>query len=154
MLGQDGSPIKTRSLARDFKRLCQLAGLADVQVCLSMFRHRFITTQIAYEIGKELKRDIAQKDLWLEAVQRRILAKIAKLTGHLDPMSLIHYFDEGFAIAIANSSEKSPNQSNALMKQLETRIHTLSQNPELYNNPNLAKDVAELEQILLKLKNN
>jgi len=154
MLGQDGSPIKTRSLARDFKRLCQLAGLADVQVCLSMFRHRFITTQIAYEIGKELKRDIAQKDLWIEAVQRRILAKIAKLTGHLDPMSLIHYFDEGFAIAIANSTEKSPNQSKALMKQLETRIHTLSQNPELYNNPNLAKDVAELEKILLKLKTN
>ncbi|RMW09887.1 hypothetical protein ALP03_00043 [Pseudomonas amygdali pv. tabaci] len=152
MLSHDGKHIETRSLARDFKRLCVLSGLADVQVCLSMFRHRFITTQIAYEISVELRRDLAQKDLWQEAVQRRILVKVAKLTGHRDPMSLIHYFDEGFAIAIAKATAKSPNQKNTLMQQLESTVHTLSQNPELYTNPNLAKTVAELEQILLKLK--
>ncbi|MFP0194995.1 hypothetical protein ACKJSM_07435 [Pseudomonas sp. PHC1] len=152
MLAQDGKAIATRSLARDFRRLCELSGLTDVQVCLSMFRHRFITTQIAYEIAKELKRDIAQKDLWMEAVQRRILAKVAKLTGHRDPMSLKNYFDEGFAIAIASLSSPSPKQKEALIQQLETRIHELSMHSTIYSDPQLAKGISELEQILSKLK--
>jgi hypothetical protein len=152
MLAQDGKAIETRSLARDFRRLCELSGLIDVQACLSMFRHRFITTQIAYEIAKELKRDIAQKDLWMEAVQRRILAKVAKLTGHRDPMSLKNYFDEGFAIAVARSSAPSPNQTKALIQQLENRIQALSNHSTIYSDPNLANGISELEQILLKLK--
>ncbi|QKV63356.1 hypothetical protein HUW52_10855 [Pseudomonas sp. 43A] len=152
MLAQNGKAIETRSLARDFRRLCELSGLTDVQVCLSMFRHRFITTQIAYEIAKELKRDIAQKDLWMEAVQKRILAKVAKLTGHRDPMSLKNYFDEGFAIAIASSSSPSPKQKEALIQQLETRIHELSMHSTIYSDPKLAKGISELEQILSKLK--
>ncbi|MBV4467376.1 hypothetical protein KVG95_29090 [Pseudomonas sp. SWRI79] len=152
MLAQNGKAIETRSLARDFRRLCELSGLTDVQVCLSMFRHRFITTQIAYEIAKELKRDIAQKDLWMEAVQRRILAKVAKLTGHRDPMSLKNYFDEGFAIAIASLSSPSPKQKKTLIQQLETRIHELSRHSAIYSDPHLAKGISELEQILSKLK--
>ncbi|MCH5536883.1 MULTISPECIES: hypothetical protein [Pseudomonas syringae group] len=153
LLAQDGTPIETRSLARDFKRLCDLSGLADVQVCLSMFRHRFITTQIAYEIARELQRDLPQKDLWQEAVQRRILAKVAKLTGHLDPMSLKHYFDEAFAIAIASSATKSSQKTKALILQLQTTILELSQNPAVYSDPNIAKGVCELELIISQLKN-
>ncbi|MCF5227863.1 hypothetical protein ALP91_200138 [Pseudomonas savastanoi pv. glycinea] len=118
-----------------------------------MFRHRFITTQIAYEIARELQRDLPQKDLWQEAVQRRILAKVAKLTGHLDPMSLKHYFDEAFAIAIASSATKSSQKTKALILQLQTTILELSQNPAVYSDPNIAKGIYELELTISKLKN-
>jgi hypothetical protein len=117
-----------------------------------MFRHRFITTQIAYEIKKELKRDIAQKDLWQEAVQRRILAKVAKLTGHTKPMSLRPYFDEAFALAIANSFSRTPQQTEALIAALESSINRLSEHSAFHLEPNFVKEITLMEKILLELK--
>lgn len=152
LLGQNGESIETRSLARDFKRLCDTAGLANVQVCLSMFRHRFITTQIAYEIMQELKRDLAHKDLWLEAVQRRILAKVAKLTGHLRPMSLKHYFNEAYAQVLAKSVNKTRSKKSAQISSLGTSIDKLSRNPAIQDNPELARELAIMEKNYLELK--
>lgn len=152
LLSHYGTPITTRSLARDFKRICNLSGLLQMQACLSMFRHRFITTHIAYEIKKELKRDLAQKDLWQEAVQRRILAKVAKLTGHTNPMSLHPYFDEAFAIAITNSLARSPQQTEALIASLESSISRLSGHPAFLLEPNLVREIALMEKTLLELK--
>jgi hypothetical protein len=153
MLSHNGASMETRSLARDFRRLCKLSGLINVQVCLSMFRHRFITTQIAYEIRRELQDNLAQKDLWLEAVQRRILAKVAKLTGHRNPMSLKHYFDEGFALVIAQATENKPTQTKQLIAKLEEQIVEISQNSAVHSDPHLVKAVSELEKILIQLKN-
>lgn len=152
LLGHDGLPIATRSLARDFKRICNLSGLTKVQVCLSMFRHRFITTQIAYEIRKELKRDVAQKDLWQEAVQRKILSRVSKLTGHTIPMSLQSYFDEAFALAIANSFERTPHQTQVIIESLERSIKKLSEHSSVHLEPNLVKEIAHMEKILIELK--
>ncbi len=152
LLSQSGTSVETRSIARDFRRLCELAGLESVQVCLSMFRHRFITTQIAYEINKELKRDIAQKDLWLEAVQRKILSRVAKLTGHLDPMSLKHYFSEAFAIAVTKFSKPGQNEVEALITKLETDLYDIINNSDLTQNLDLARTIASLEKAVGQLK--
>lgn len=67
-------------------------------------------------------------------------------------MSLKHYFNEGLAIAITNAAVKSPIQIKTAIQQVEDRIHALSQDPDLLDNPGLAKAVAELEHILLTLK--
>ncbi|WP_139832798.1 tyrosine-type recombinase/integrase [Pseudomonas sp. B5(2017)] len=152
LLSQDGTPVMTRSLARDFKRLCDLSGLKDTQVCLSMFRHRFITTQIAYEIKKELRRDIAQKDLWQEAVQRKILSRVAKLTGHTDPMSLKHYFNEAFAIVLTNTHEITISETEALIIRLEHQIDELSKSSAIHHNTFLAEKIAVLETTVKQLK--
>lgn len=152
LLGQNGESIETRSLARDFRRVCEQAGLRNVQVCLSMFRHRFITTQIAYEIRLELGRAVAQKDLWHEAVQRRILAKVAKLTGHRDPMSLKHYFDEAYAQAISRSQDRTPTQKSELIAKMEGSIERVSRHPEINDNPELLREVAMMEKYLRDLK--
>ncbi|ANH99217.1 hypothetical protein A8L59_17975 [Pseudomonas koreensis] len=152
LLGQNGAPIETRSLARDFRRICEHAGLRNVQVCLSMFRHRFITTQIAYEIRLELGRALAQKDLWLEAVQRRILGKVAKLTGHRDPMSLKHYFNEAYAQAVSRSQDTTPTQKSKLVAKMEGSIERLSRHPEINHNPELLREIAMMEKHLRDLK--
>lgn len=152
LLSQNGAPIETRSLARDFKRICKLSGLSNVKVCLSMFRHRFITTQIAYEIKKELKRDIAQKDLWQEAVQRKILSRVAILTGHKDPMSLQTYFNDSFATAIANSISRFPRDTDAALKSLETSLTELEKLAAVHLDPNLARQIAQIEKCLIELK--
>lgn len=152
LLGHNGDAVETRSLARDFKRLCISAGLKNVQVCLSMFRHRFITTQIAYEIKLELKRDLAHKDLWLEAVQRRILTKVAKLTGHTDPMSLKTYFDEAYALVVTNSLNKTPSQKATTISLIAADIDELSRDSNIQNNPTLARKIALMEKRILELK--
>lgn len=152
LLSQNGTSVETRSIARDFRRLCELSGLGDVQVCLSMFRHRFITTQIAYEIKKELKRDIAQKDLWQEAVQRRILSRAAKLTGHADPMSLKVYFNEAYAIALTKSNTPTSNEVESLVTRLESDLHDITSAPELSQNIDLARKIASIEKAVGQLK--
>ncbi len=153
LLSQSGTAIQTRSIARDFKRLCELSGLGDVQVCLSMFRHRFITTRIAYEIKNELRRDIAQKDLWLEAVQRKILSRVIKLTGHLDPMSLKHYFDEAFAITLTLDTNQTPNKIKSLLRTLENDVAEITKTFDLTQNPDLARKIASMEKTINQLKN-
>jgi hypothetical protein len=117
-----------------------------------MFRHRFITTQIAYEIRLELGRALPQKDLWQEAVQRRILGKVAKLTGHRDPMSLKHYFNEAYAQAVSRSQDTTSTQKSELVAKMEGSIERLSRHPEINHNPELLREIAMMEKHLRDLK--
>lgn len=152
LLGLTGNLIETRSIARDFRRICELSGLINVQACLSMFRHRFITTQIAYEICRELKRDISQKDLWQEAVQRSILSKVAKLTGHKKPMSLKSYYNDAYANAISQTFNKSPDQSLSLIVALQCSINKLSKLPTAFSDINIVREISQMEKTLSELK--
>ncbi|MGM3216461.1 hypothetical protein ACSQ5K_14710 [Pseudomonas sp. PhalM4] len=46
LLSEDGGNLLVGSLTRDFSRIVERAGLSEVRACLSMYRHRFITSEI------------------------------------------------------------------------------------------------------------
>ena len=88
--GNYGNPISRHGMAKDFERLCALAGHKDHQACQSMFRHRFIT----YELLSLMKRwEQSKGPLMVERDYRSILERVRAKTGHQNVDSLFHYVD-------------------------------------------------------------
>ncbi|MDR6929547.1 hypothetical protein [Pseudomonas sp. BE134] len=96
MIGEKGKPIKTASLLADFRRLAHSAGLSEVKICASMYRHRFITRQIMFAMEKYRANKVSVRDLWSPIYQIKICEDIIKLTGHASVNSLTPYYDETY----------------------------------------------------------
>jgi integrase len=96
-LGDNGSAIKKSSLEKDFSRLAKLSGFVDTQVCISMFRHRFITFEVIVHFKEFLECSGKTRQIMTDADYRSILRRIASKTGHGSEESLWHYIDLAWA---------------------------------------------------------
>ena len=129
-LGISGSPMSERSMSSEFSRISHIAGLSTSQCCMSMFRHRFITKQVAIHLGAYLGEGERAKGLMTDGDYRTILKKVATITGHGNENSLMHYIDLAWdelgvnkpidkAIAIDASIERAVGQVTLLTGALE-----------------------------------
>ncbi|WP_331351880.1 tyrosine-type recombinase/integrase [Cellvibrio sp. UBA7671] len=84
-----GTAISKSGLEKDFSKLCERAGLQNVQSCFSMFRHRFITDLVILYL-KEWR---AQQGQMAKQDYRMLLEKVREKTGHKSVESLWHYID-------------------------------------------------------------
>lgn len=136
-LGINGSPMSERSLVSEFARISSFAGLHEYQSCMSMFRHRFITKQIAIHLGIFLGQGSKTKAMMTDADYRTILKKVATVTGHGNETSLLHYLDLAWdelgtgnqieaAIAIDASIERASTQIISLIGAMN---HTAGRTP-------------------------
>lgn len=89
----EGVPIKKSSLEKDFERLVTLAGYKDVEACLSMFRHRFITHEVIAHLTEFIKNSGKSRQMMTDTDYESILKRIAAKTGHGSVKSLWHYID-------------------------------------------------------------
>jgi site-specific recombinase XerD len=92
-LTMNGEPIKKSSLEKDFERLAADAGYKDVQVCLSMFRHRFITYEVTAHLKEFIKNSGKSRQMMTSVDYESILKRVATKTGHGSVDSLWHYID-------------------------------------------------------------
>jgi hypothetical protein len=93
LLGVDGEAIRKTSLEKDFDRLVKACGHTDVQACLSMFRHRFITYEVMVHLKEFMGSAGKSRQLMTDSDYRSILKRITAKTGHGSPESLWHYID-------------------------------------------------------------
>ena len=89
----DGEPIKKSSLEKDFERLTEDAGYKDVQACLSMFRHRFITYEVTAHLKEFIENSGKSRQMMTDTDYQSILKRISAKTGHGSVQSLWHYID-------------------------------------------------------------
>lgn len=92
-IGISGSPMTVRSMTSEFSRITIEAGLSDYQSCMSMFRHRFITKQVALHLGIYMSDNNKAKEMMTDGDYRTILRKVATVTGHGNEYSLLRYLD-------------------------------------------------------------
>lgn len=119
LLGIRGRAISEETITKEVTTLARLAGISE-KTCPHMFRHRFITIQVAYRlkeyVGQALPMDVAHT----------ILTKVAELTGHRDPMSLWHYIDLGFdELKVWDTAERVLRlraRAEGTLRQLETLL--------------------------------
>lgn len=88
-----GKPIRKTSLEKDFERLAAKAGYKDVQACLSMFRHRFITYEVTVHLKEFVEKSGKSRQMMTEVDYEAILKRISAKTGHGSVRSLWHYVD-------------------------------------------------------------
>jgi integrase len=88
-----GSPMTKEALTQGFRRLRLQAGITE-RTCISMFRHRAITTLVAIHLKEFVS---SRSDDVIHAMNdsdySTILAKVASITGHKNPESLRPYID-------------------------------------------------------------
>lgn len=89
----DGVPLKKASLEKDFERLADEAGYKDVQACLSMFRHRFITYEVTAHLKEFIDKSGKSRQMMTDIDYESILKRVAVKTGHGSVQSLWHYID-------------------------------------------------------------
>lgn len=89
----EGEPIKKTSLEKDFERLAAQAGYKDVQACLSMFRHRFITYEVTVHLKEFIDKSDKSRQMMTDIDYESILKRVSAKTGHGAVMSLWHYID-------------------------------------------------------------
>lgn len=92
-LGINGAPMTERLMVSEFNRISKVAGLGEYQSCMSMFRHRFITKQVAIHLSLYLNDNNKTKEMMTDGDYRTILKKVCVSTGHGDETSLLHYID-------------------------------------------------------------
>lgn len=166
-LSINGKPASERVMESEFQRLSKVAGLADYQCCMSMFRHRFITKQVAIHLEFYLQAEGKTREFMTDSDYRTILKKVAVITGHGSELSLLHYIDLawdelGFGnqidkfIALDSTIESATTQlisilgslqqqnirkpSKLLRTTIEEILHLkneLSQTPKINTDPNL-----------------
>ncbi len=92
-LGVSGRPIKKTSLERDFARIVDRADFGDEQVCLSMFRHRFITIDVIIHLKEFMQASGKGRQGMTILDCESVLKRVSVKTGHGSPDSLWHYID-------------------------------------------------------------
>lgn len=92
-LTMNGESIKKSSLEKDFERLAEEAGYKDVQVCLSMFRHRFITYEVTAHLKEFIEKSGKSRQMMTDIDYESILKRVATKTGHGSVQSLWYYID-------------------------------------------------------------
>lgn len=85
------------TLTKEFYRLKTNAGLHDQRICMSMFRHRFITREVLTALKEFMAKHNLSRDLMTEGATFSILKRISTKTGHSDPMSLMPYVSIAWA---------------------------------------------------------
>lgn len=90
----EGKPYGVESMTREFSRIAEMAGQSDVQACMSMFRHRFITTMVIIHLKAFMAENKGKLRANLNLSDyRSILKRVATFTGHASEDSLMHYID-------------------------------------------------------------
>lgn len=129
-LSINGEPTSERVMESEFNRISKMAGLGDYQCCMSMFRHRFITKQVAIHLQIYAQAENKAREMMTNSDYRTILKKVATITGHGSELSLLHYIDLAWdelgvgaqldqAVAIDASIESTITQVISMIGTLE-----------------------------------
>ena len=86
----NGEKLYETYISKLISNLKKAANINE-KICAHMFRHRFITIQVATRL-----KDFRKGDLPID-VANSILTKVSSLSGHSNPESLRHYIDLAFA---------------------------------------------------------
>ncbi|EPA99387.1 hypothetical protein PG5_01940 [Pseudomonas sp. G5(2012)] len=156
LLTKEGGPLTSRSLSKDFSRLVKRAGLNQDRVCLSMYRHRFITQEVLVHIKEVFHGETISRRSLTNAVVRNIEERIRKKTGHKLGNSIWHYFDTAFDMlgvwgSVDNTLSNLQSLSDAedQLKKLQRQVKS-----DRFSKLEISAEISRIEQLVKKIRNN
>ena len=151
-LGVEGEAVKKTSLEKDFERLVRACGHRNVQACLSMFRHRFITFEVVAHLREFMGSQEKTRQLMTDADYRSILKRVSAKTGHGSPESLWHYIDlaweEMDVWAQVDRTLEGRYASESLHQEVLDLQHQLKSHPSFAADGELEASVERLAMIV------
>jgi len=150
-LGENGESLRKESITKEFDRLCQGAGLTNIRVCLSMFRHRFITRQISIRLEAKFRAIPDLKASWTPALRDEVCGEVVQLTGHSDPASLFHYFHEEYRALTSSSGYSSQLEAQDELDSVKDTLTALEHKAKLQG-VDLSNEIQHLKAMAEKLE--
>ncbi|WP_447741696.1 hypothetical protein [Pseudomonas laurentiana] len=155
LLGKHGEPLIKSSLTKEFDRLCLDAGLYDRKVCLSMFRHRFISREVKAELLLRFKKKPELLNELTPALRESVARAVMPKTGHRRPNSIWHYVDEQYKLlatpdsheALQSIKDDLDHTKNAL-EDLRFRQHFISNDKTTSNLEAMLRTIRDIEERL------
>lgn len=120
LIGVDGRSFKKSSLTKEFDRICIDAGIKNTKVCLSMYRHRFITREVKAELILRFDKNPEFAIELTPALRDEVSRAVIKKTGHRDPSSIWTYVHDEYKLLTTDSTQE--------------RLHVLRNDIEHTNN--------------------
>lgn len=160
LIGENGRSFKKSSLTKEFDRICDAAGIKNMKVCLSMFRHRFITREVKAEMILRLNQnpDLARE--LTPSLRDEIARAVIKKTGQRRPSSIWPYVHDEYKLLTTDSSHE---QLQSLRDDLEQKHNTIldvayrdkvyADNRNLSELDELRKELKDIEVRLYNLQN-
>jgi len=152
LLGKNGEPLIKSSLTKEFDRLCYDAGLHDRKVCLSMFRHRFISREVKAELILRFRKN---PDLMAEltpALKESVARAVMPKTGHLRPNSLWHYVDEQYKLLAIPDSHESYQSLKDDLEHTTNAVEDLAFRRNFDSEDKTTRDIDLLRQSLREIE--
>jgi len=150
-LGEHGRHLKKESITKEFDRLCEGAGLSGIRVCLSMFRHRFVTRQISIRLESKFRENPAYKNGWTPGLRDEICRDVAQLTGHADSASLFHYFHAEYKDLTSSSSYSAMLEAQDELDSIKDTLTSMEHKSKLQK-VDLSNDIKNLRAMAEKLE--
>jgi len=150
-IGEHGGCLKKESITKEFDRLCKGAGLTNIRVCLSMFRHRFVTRQINIRLEAKFNKNPRLREGWTPTLRDDICGEVARLTGHSDPASLFHYFHAEFKALTSSSSYSSLLEAQDELDSVKDTLTALEHKAKLQKT-DLSAEIQNLKAMAEKLE--
>lgn len=148
----EGNAMTARTLTSDFSRISKASGLGEYQSCMSMFRHRFITKQVALHLQAHLDNN-KSREMITDGDYRTILKKVAAVTGHGNVNSLLHYLHMAWdELGVFDRVEAAVNM-DASIESAMTKIISLAGTLRITKYKSPAQMLDFTINILKELKN-
>ncbi len=144
LLGSKGEKISEETITREINRLAKIAGINE-KVCPHMFRHRFVTIQVAIRLKEYGKQELPMD------VAHTILVKVATLTGHSDPRSLEPYIHLAFAELSDWDTAERVLRLRSGAEALHRQLQTFAQELEETHDPQILLSAIEVLKDTLSL---
>ncbi|OLU00873.1 hypothetical protein BVK86_20295 [Pseudomonas reinekei] len=122
LLGENGGTLNKSSITKEFDRLCESAGFRNIKMCLSMFRHRFITREVKAELllrfntNPEFARELTP------ALRDDVSRVVIRKTGHRDPRSVWTYVDEEYKLLTSDDNLQKLNSTKDDIEQTKNSL--------------------------------
>ena len=150
-LGELGRRLKKESITKEFDRLCEGAGLSNIRVCLSMFRHRFVTRQINIRLEDRFRENPELKNGWSVGFRDEICREVAQLTGHADPASLFHYFHAEYKALTSSSTYSTMLEAQDELDSLKDTLTSLEHKSKILK-ADLMAEIQNIKAMVEKLE--
>ncbi|GAB3253732.1 tyrosine-type recombinase/integrase [Chitinimonas naiadis] len=151
-LSISGSPMSERSMVSEFCRISKLAGFSEYQSCMSMFRHRYITKQVAIHLGIYLGENNKVKELMSDGDYRSILKRVAATTGHGSELSLLNYLDLAWDELGALGQVSSAVAIDASIRSAVTQVISLTESLNVLADKKSGDHAMETLEVLRRLQ--
>ena len=152
LLGESGRTFNKESITKEFDRLCEGAGLINVKICLSMFRHRLITREVKAELILRFKTNPEFARELTPSLRDDVSRVVMRKTGHRNTKSIWTYVDEEYKLLTVGDDIQKFNSTKDDLEQTKNSLLDLWYRNQINGTTHNNEQIEDIRKTLKELE--